>query len=197
MPEKRKPRRYAGALACPIIWKFPPPFRGAATKVRTAKYWKAYDRHQQRTENAVKRLVAKKLSLLMDHYGIDDKEDMKTLALALASEHVPGFKIVTPRKANRGRKREWDGSRLENLFETVETIKREHRFSDRQALKFMVNNERHAVTWGPPSNHKGSRQQWIETLESRLQDAKRVRKDAQSALALLRTIARDSRKFRK
>src|SRR6266404_6888109 len=125
MPAKRKPRRYAGALASPIIWQFPPPFWGAATKDRAAEYWKDYGRHQQQTENVVKRLVAEKLSLLMDHYGIDDKEDMAALALALAFEHVPGFEIVVPKKSNKGRKREWDGSRLENLLETVDSIKKQ------------------------------------------------------------------------
>jgi hypothetical protein len=73
-------------------------------------------------------------------------------------------------KSNKGRKREWDSSRLENLFETVESNKRQHSYSDRQALKFMVNNERHAVTWGPPSNHKGSRQQCVEVLRRIAQD---------------------------
>jgi hypothetical protein len=91
-------------LASPIIWPFPPAFWGAATKDRAAKYWKAYARHQKRTENAVRRLVTERLSLLMDHYGISDKENMAALALALASEHVPGFKIVTPKKSNKGRK---------------------------------------------------------------------------------------------
>jgi hypothetical protein len=39
-----------------------------------------------------------------------------------------------------------------------------------------VNNQQHAATWGVPKGHKGSKQQWIETLEARLQDAKRFRK---------------------
>jgi hypothetical protein len=34
-----------------------------------------------------------KLRLLMDHYGISDKADFLSLALALAIEHVPGFRI--------------------------------------------------------------------------------------------------------
>jgi hypothetical protein len=197
MPAKRNPHRYTGALASPIIWPFPPAFWGAATEDRTAKYWKAYARHQKQTENVVRRLVTERLSLLMDHYGISDKEDMAALAFALAFEHVPGFKIVTPKKSNKGRKRKWDSSRLENLFETVESIKRQHSYSDRQVLKFMVNNERHAVTWGPPSNHKGSQQQWIETLESRLQEAKRIRRDVQSHVQALRRIAQElAPKFR-
>jgi hypothetical protein len=156
MPAKRNPRRYAGALASPIIWRSPPPFWGAATKDRTAEYWKAYERDRQQTESDVKRLVTEKLSLLMDHYGIDDKEDMAALAIALAFEHVPGFEIVVPEKSKKGRKREWHDSRLENLMETVGSIKKQYSLTDRQALKFMVNNEQHAMTWGPPSNHKGS-----------------------------------------
>jgi hypothetical protein len=198
MPAKRNPRRYAGALASPIILRSPPPFWGAATKDRAAEHWKAYERDQQQTESDVKRQVTEKLSLLMDHYGIDDKEDMAALAIALAFEHVPGFEIVVPEKSKKGRKRKWDDSRLEALLETVGSIKKQHSFTDRQALKFMVNNKQHAMTWGPPSNHKGSPSKWIETLESRLQEAKRNRKVPQSIIQDLWSIAQDrSAKFRK
>ena len=34
-----------------------------------------------------------KLDLLMDDYGITDKTNFFRLALALAHEHVPGFKL--------------------------------------------------------------------------------------------------------
>ena len=49
------------------------------------------------------------------------------------------------------------------LFETVNMLKSKHNFTEKVALKFMVNNEQYAAVWGPPPSHKGSKQQWIET----------------------------------
>jgi hypothetical protein len=43
---------------------------------------------------AIENEFAEKLSLLMDHYKITDKDDFFNLALALAIDHVPGFRVV-------------------------------------------------------------------------------------------------------
>jgi hypothetical protein len=58
----------------------------------------------------------------------------------------------------------------------------------------MVNNKEHAATWGVPTGHKGSKRQWIETLEARLQEGKGFRKIREHAE---RTAALRSMKFRK
>ena len=113
----------------------------------------------------------------MDHYGINDKNDMAALALALAREHVPGFEIVAHTKSTRGRKRVWNPDRLHALLESVREVRTQHKLNDRQALQFLANNQDYRLTWGCPPNRTGKG--WIETLESRLQDAKRLEKHFQ------------------
>ena len=71
----------------------------------------------------------------------------------------------------------------------MQSIKQKHHFTDRQALTFIVNDLQHAANWGVPQGHRGSKEQWIETLESRLQDAKRLQKLADQAERDLRAIA--------
>ena len=170
-PVKR--RRYVGELAVPIISPDPPTFEGAVTRERVQKFWRNHRKHERKAEQLIKQKISQKMGLLMKHYGISDPNDMSALALALAFAHVPGFKIVPETKTKKGRKRIWDGPRLLELFETVEMLKSKHNFTEKIALKFMVNNEQYAAVWGPPPTHKGSKEQWIETLQSRLKDAKR------------------------
>jgi hypothetical protein len=193
MPTRQK--RYTGPLASPIIWRSAPPFSGAVTDERVEQYWKDYEEHQQQAQKDVDQQFKEKLSLLMDHYGLADKEDMTSLAMALACEHVPGFRIEIPTKTNKGRKRQWESDKLEDLLNTVESLQKKLGFNDRTALSFIVADREYAKTWGKPPTHKGNKQQWIETLESRLQEAKRIRKDAQRQIESLLEIAR-SLKFR-
>jgi hypothetical protein len=183
-----KRRRYTGELATPIVWRDPPTFEGAVTPARVKEFWRNYERHQREAEQRIAEKLLQKMTLLMKHYRIVD-ENLAVLAWALASQHVPGFKILPETKIKKGRKRKWDGPRLENLLHTVHSVKEQHRFTDRQALAFIVNNHQHAATWGLPSNHKGSKQAWIETLESRLQDAKRYVSYIESLPTLLKDIA--------
>jgi hypothetical protein len=187
---------YKGALAKPIILPSPPTFSGAVRSKRISAYRKLQERHKRACDALIERELSRKLSLLFDHYGIVDKEDIAALGWALAFEHVPGFKVRFPEaRSNRGRKRKWLPERLEELDETVQQLKQRFNFTDRKALTFMVYNLEHSVTWGIPSGHKGSKQQWIETLESRLQEAKHLRTHAEQAKRELQTIA-SSMKFR-
>src|SRR5262245_7594020 len=82
--------RWKGELATPIRPKVIRP-RGLRVSASTAATPnKAMENlYRQSIENEW--LV--KLNLLMDEYGITDKTDFLSLALALAIEHVPGFKI--------------------------------------------------------------------------------------------------------
>jgi hypothetical protein len=177
--------------------RVPPSFWGAVVPERMAAYQKQRSRHERANAAMVQRQHAKKLAMLFDHFGIADKENWAALACALAAEHVPGFTIQYPEaKPKRGRKRTWDFSRLEELDRTVQSVKQQHTLKDRQALTFMVNNQQYAATWGLPKGHKGSKQQWIETLEARLQEAKRLRKSLGQMEHELQAIAA-SMKFRK
>jgi hypothetical protein len=171
MPAKQ--RRYTGELAKPIVWPNPPTFWGAVTEQRVHKYRRDYENHQRKAKQRVNEKLLQKMSLLMKRFKIADEGDAASLAWALAFEHVPGFKIVPERKAKRGRKKDWHGGKLRALHDAVQSVKQRHKFNDRQALKFISNNSQWSEIWGPPSGYKGSSKQWIETLESRLQDAKR------------------------
>ena len=118
MPAKR--RRYHGELAAPIVLAAPASFEGAATPKRVENYWREYEKHQRKTERLIKQRLSEKLGLLMKHYGIADQNDMAGLAIALAFAHVPGFQLLPETRKKRGRKRRWDGTRYQELFETVE-----------------------------------------------------------------------------
>jgi hypothetical protein len=188
---------YKGALANPIRLSPPPGFWGAVVPKRIAAYQKRLSRHERACAAAVERQFSKKFALLFRHYRIGDKQNVAALAWALAVEHVPGFRVQFPEaKPKRGRKRKWHRGRFENLYRTIQLIKQQHHFTDRQALKFMVKNEQHAATWGRPAEHRGSEQQWIETLEARLQEEKSIQKRADEAVRELQAIA-ESMKFRK
>jgi hypothetical protein len=195
------PRRqsgiYKGALAQPIMLRPPPAFWGAVVPNRIVAYRKRLSRYERASAAKVERQFSRKLALLFDHYGIADKKDMAALVSALLAEHVPGFKVQFPEtKAKRGAKRKWYPDRFEELYRTVQSIKQQYNFTDRQALIFMVNNQQHAATWGVPTGRRGSKQQWIETLEARLQEAKRFQKLYHQAERELQAIA-TSMKFRK
>jgi hypothetical protein len=189
-----KRRQYSGKLAKPIVWVASPTFEGFVSEKRVKEFWKKYNRHQRKMKDRVDKQIAEKLSLLMDFYGIANKNDMGALALALATEHVPGFKVVTQGDEKRGRKKVWDGPKLQALLQVVITVKEKHRFTDRQALHFISTNDEFAAIWGPPVGYYGSKRQWIETLESRLQDAKRYDAFVGSFFA---DFAKSAQKFRK
>jgi len=196
VPPKRGGGIYKGALAKPIIRRAPLTFSGAVVPKRIADFQEKRARHDRATAAAVERQIWKKVALLFDHYGIADKTDMAELAFALVFEHVPGFKVLPEAKSTRGRKLKWSPDRLDELYRTVESLKVRHRFTDKQALKVIVNNQGYTAIWGVPTGHKGSRQQWIETLESRLQDAKRSVAQVEQLERELEAIA-SSVKFRK
>jgi hypothetical protein len=196
MPAKQ--RRYTGELAKPIVWPEPPTFWGAVTNERVHKYWRDYKNHQRNTERRVNQKLLQKMSLLLKHFKIADEGDAAALAWALAFEHVPGFKIVPEQKAKRGRKKEWHGGKLQALYDAVRLVRSKHGYNDRQALKFMSTNSEFASTWGRPMDYRGSQKQWVETLESRLQDAKRYVSYIESLPAELEDIrAMLGEKFRK
>ena len=127
----RKQDRYTGKLASPITIPNPPTFWGAVTDERVNEHREAYVQHQKQIEGAIRSEIAEKIKLLFRVYAIDN-EDISALALALAFRHVPGFKIVWEGGERRGRKKVWDGPKLQALHETVQTVKSKHQFRDRR-----------------------------------------------------------------
>jgi len=181
-PESERTRRYTGKLASPIRIPAPPTFSGAVTAERKEKFDQESAEHRKKTNAAIRRQINQKLRALLKHYRIRNG-DMDALFWAVISAHVPGFKIVTDGGNKRGRKRHWDGPKLSALYRAVEAVKTPLRRTDRQALTFLVKND--PDRWGPPRGHRHNERQWIETLESRLQDAKRYDRFVESLPDLL------------
>jgi hypothetical protein len=153
---RAKKRRYTGELATPVVVPGPPTFKGAVTPERVAEYWERYAQHPQDIFRQLDAELGKRMSLLMKHYGIDERNDdaMSELAYLLACEHVPGFQLVAEPKTKRGRKRKWDGLQLQNLHDDVQSVKRQRGINDRRALTFLARKPN--SSWNPPSSHKGS-----------------------------------------
>src|SRR5262249_50159298 len=158
---KPKKPRYKGELGKPIY-------------VGSIPFEAANEEQQERIEQA----AIKKLPLLMEHYKIPNKDDYFSLALALAKDWVPGFQVKTvPVKLEHGtwgavirdtKPTKWPPERLLKLLNAVAETKRKHALSkDREALKILMQKGE----WSRPCNR--DEQKWLETLESRLQDAKR------------------------
>ena len=151
--------------------------------------------------DAIEEQFFEKLRLLMDHYQISDKDDWLNLALQLAIDHIPGFRVsgvgfeagqesgpVVYRDGEKvGRRKTWPGDRLERLLEAVEQEKKKSGIrTDREALSRLARRKE----WARPPNHRKERLNWIETLESRLQEAKKFKRDADKLKGELMKIAR-------
>src|SRR5262249_33516937 len=158
---KPKKPRYKGELGKPIY-------------VGSIPFEAANEEQQERIEQA----AIKKLPLLMEHYKIPNKDDYFSLALALAKDWVPGFQVKPVAvKLDHGswgavirdtKPTKWPPERLLKLLNAVAETKRKHALSkDREALKIL----RQKGEWSRPYNR--DEQKWLETLESRLQEAKR------------------------
>jgi hypothetical protein len=174
----KKPHRWTGELAKPIRPKVVRP-RGLAVTAETvqAANKEMEDLYRQAIENEY--LV--KLNLLMDDYGITDKTNFFRLALALAHEHVRGFKLdltlrldgpdegpwLVVQDNNRGRPPKWPEKRLD-LLSAVEQAKKKHNLSrDHDALSQLA---RHGK-WFRPAGQRS--EQWLKTLKNQLAQARK------------------------
>jgi len=165
---KTKKPRYKGELAKPIY-------------VGSIPIEGTNEEQQEWIEQVIEQEAIEKLPLLMGHYKIPDKDDYFSLALALARDHVPGFRVVpdTPLKlkhsnwgavilANRGRRRAWTPERLNALIDAVEDTKKKLSISkDREALEILAQRGK----WARPVNR--SPQEWRKTLQNQLALARR------------------------
>jgi hypothetical protein len=185
-------KRYSGRLVSPITRAQSPTFEGAFTQDRVADFHRALVQHDLTADNDQRRQEAEKIALLMEHYQIA-KNDMRALVLALARRHVPGFEVV-PQKGRGGRPRKWDGPELVELVQAVEEAKQSKSCSDRNALKLITSKKAKTKRWCLPANHQGRREQWIETLESRLNEA---RKHVAYIDSLPKMLSDLQKKFRK
>jgi hypothetical protein len=171
---KLKKPRYKGELAKPI--------RVGSIPIRTTN-----EEQSEWIEQVIGQEMIEKLPLLMKHYKIADKDDYFSLALALAMAHVKGFRVVRAalklKHGNWGavinvrRPTAWPRERLLRLLNAVEAAKQRYELStDREALAVVMRKRE----WQPRANHRGDLKQWLETLESRLQGAKRIKREEQN-----------------
>ena len=125
--------RWKGELAKPIRLKVIRP-QGLRVTAKTARA--ANKQMEDLYRQAIENEYLAKLELLMDEYGITDKTDFSNLALALAIEHVPGFRIdptplrleqfddqgiqVVVQDNREGRKPKWSLKRRNDLRRDVE-----------------------------------------------------------------------------
>ena len=91
MPLSRKRPRWKGELARPIRPKVKRPRGLAVTDDETVA--RANDEMEGLYQQAINEEYQTKLNRLMGHYGIANKNDFSSLALALAIDHVPGFRL--------------------------------------------------------------------------------------------------------
>jgi hypothetical protein len=197
----RKGRRWKGELARPIrirvtrphgfVVPHPTNDPEAETKIRTENELMIRLRDEARAG-----IESAKLELLAEHYDVP-QNDFRALALALARDLIPGFRFRDPlrfgncgpqheEKEKDGRPIAWGPDRLHELLTQVDSIKKGNSLTDREALTRLARKKK----WEPPTNHRGGSDKWLETLESRLQDAKRQNKRLANALELLMECVR-------
>jgi hypothetical protein len=181
-----KNRRWKGSLAKPI--REPQVIRSQGYLVVESTLAAENAAMRQAIDEAIARAWQEKLPLLFEHYGIEDKSDYFSLSLALAIDHVPGFAVkhvtwklsegdygVVEPATKAGRHRDWTSERLRALLDAVEAVKRDKKVgTDREALLLLSRRK----PWKAPANHRGEATQWVETLETRLQEAKKIDKKA-------------------
>jgi len=161
-------------------------------------------------EKAVAEAREAKLKLLLRRYSLT-KGDWHGLALALANDHEPGFKIdrqiaeLPPGfcgpvlvkggqiiHKQTGRPVQWSVERLDCLLDAVEGEKKKTGLTkDIDVLPRLAKRKE----WGPPPKHRsnssrGEYNAWVRTLQSRLHDAKRLKRAVESYNAEIENIQR-------
>jgi hypothetical protein len=148
-------------------------------------------------EQAVTAARREKLKLLSRRYSLAE-DDYEGLALALAIEHEPGFQAIDHQIVElppgfsgavrvkdgklvdkpTGHPVHWPYERLLRLLNAVETEKKKSRLTkDIDVLERLAKQKE----WKPPANHRsrstrGEHEAWVQTLQSRLHDAKQLQR---------------------
>jgi len=133
----------------------------------------------ERLQETVEQEIIEKLQLLMKHYGIADKDDYLSLALALASNYVPGIQVKQVAlklkhgdwgaviRDNIGRHKVWPPEQRLRLLNAVEEAKQRHKFStDHEALSHLAQHGE----WSRPADR--GEEQWLKTLKNQLAKAR-------------------------
>jgi hypothetical protein len=180
---KVKPKRkisYPGDLATPMKVRFPPwlptptpdnaLFRVIAPPSKSEQ--EEYDQELKAARASLEEKLNHKLKLLLDHYQITEANPWRRLALALASDHVPGFAIKSGKV--QGRRKVWTPMKLVELKVAIEDVMSRLSLTVRQACKYIANNKEYCEAWGRKNTAGRTDERWIETLESRYYDSRRL-----------------------
>jgi hypothetical protein len=114
--KKSAPFRYKGLLNQPIESDLSAPHYANKLMFNVEEA----ERSKLQYEDYVREQVASRLRLLRHAHGLPGDASWEALARALASAHVPGFRIEPARK--KGRPREWTGSRIIMLVRAVDQL---------------------------------------------------------------------------
>jgi hypothetical protein len=159
MPDKTK---YEGILARPIkLPRIPLEFDRPVTSERGEEFARAMDRQQEEFRQAYMKILEARFEALFEHFGLSPRQ-WYALALKLAETHVPGFRIAP--KSHGGRPEKWDYARKSRLADAVARIQGREKINEREALERL--KIRQWKEWG----------EGIETLESRLQEGKSIKR---------------------
>lgn len=148
----------------------------------------------------------KRFTELFIHYEIEDRSNWQMIAYKLAEEFVPGFKTelniihnnegaIKWETPNIGRTLEWTDKKLEKLLIDVETIKKKEKLkTEMEACRLLPRRDKF---WMATDAHRGTIDQWIKTLHSRLQDAKSNKKRVESeVIRLNEALAKIQKKYK-
>ena len=208
MTKRRKKIKYPSEISKPVVlirqhgFAVPDPNTASGREAILQANREMFELHAKAVEE--------KLRLLLSYYHVEKKDDWFSLAVRLASDHVPGFErainqlnelyvgkepavafsgLMPIRGKLSGRPRTWPIDRLLSLARAVEQIKQADKLSkDRDALRRLARRR----DWRPPANHRGDSDSWVETLESRLQDAKSFLRREDNILNIMKKLISDS-----
>jgi hypothetical protein len=114
----RKPQAYTGELAEPI---YIPNF--------------SRNKYELEAEATYRKII--KFHKLFEFYKIDSTGKLKwyQLALALAEQHVPGFRVVYGVRPKKGRRRTWKAGLGDDLVRDVEALTAKRKMTIEDAIK--------------------------------------------------------------
>jgi hypothetical protein len=124
----------------------------------------------------------RKCGALAQFYGINPEptsDYILRLFICLARHHVPGFRLREPRKTPSNKI--WTDDILEELYTDVEKIKSQNGFTqDREAYDYIATHRPYSAKWRKVFKKDQTRRTMKENLESRYQDARRKRDEAEA-----------------
>ena len=133
--KRAKELGYSGELLTPITMPWPPPDT---------------DLERMTLKQEVYGTVDKRIELLMKHYKLEatSSDRWRQLALLLAHDWVPGFKLTTEYPRTRGRKIRIPPEAQVDLFNRIEAIRVSQKLKLGEATQQFLRQNRSDALWG-------------------------------------------------